>query len=64
MDDGSWTPFTPDLMSYDSAGVLRFTASDFSAYAVSAVPEPATLGLLAAGGLLMLRRARTRKSAA
>ena len=59
-DAGAWTPYTPDLMTYDSHGILSFTVTDFSGYAVTAVPEPATLSLVALGGLAAIFRRRRR----
>jgi T5SS/PEP-CTERM-associated repeat protein len=57
-DGSAWAPYTADLFTYDSAGVVSFIVNDFDGYAVVGVPvpEPATLGLLALGGLAILRR--------
>ena len=56
----TWTPFTPDYQCYDSRGILSFTTSSFTSYAItSIIPEPATLSLLALGGLAILRRRRS-----
>lgn len=58
--DGVWTPYAADLLTYDSGGVLSFTVTDFSGYAVTAIPEPASAALLLAGlagVLLRFRRA-------
>ena len=56
--DGTWTPYVADFLTHDSNGILSFTATSFSGYAVASVPEPATMGLLALGGLAILRRRR------
>ena len=56
LSGGTWTPYSPDLLTYDSHGVVSFTVTSFSGYAVTAVPEPVTLFLLALGGLAMLKR--------
>jgi T5SS/PEP-CTERM-associated repeat protein len=55
-DGGAWSQYAADLETYDANGVLSFTAADFSGYAVTAIPEPAALTLLALGGLAMLIR--------
>ncbi len=52
-DGGAWSPFSPDLFTYDSHGIASFAVTSFSGYAVTVVPEPWTLGLLALGGLAM-----------
>jgi hypothetical protein len=52
--DGSlWTKFVPSDLTYDGT-YASFTATNFSAYAVTAIPEPGMCALLAAGliGLL------------
>ena len=60
LDGAGWTPYTPDLFVYDENGIVGFTASQFSGYAVVGVPEPASLTLLALGvltlGVLTLAR--------
>jgi T5SS/PEP-CTERM-associated repeat protein len=55
-DEGSgWTLYdASDLTVVD--GWANFTVDSFSSYAVTAVPEPATMSLLALGGIAMLRR--------
>jgi hypothetical protein len=59
----AWTAYTPAMPTYDNTtGIVDFTVNGFSGYAVSATPEPATLGLLAIGGLAMLRRRRAAAS--
>jgi T5SS/PEP-CTERM-associated repeat protein len=61
---GAWTQYTPTLLTTSSDGLLSFTADHFSGYAVSAVPEPATLSVLAAtAAFLLLSRRRARKEA-
>ena len=55
-ENGVWSPFDADLMSYDSNGILSFSVTDFGDYAVTAAPEPASLTLLLLGSLAMLRR--------
>lgn len=59
-DGTAWTPFAASDLIYDGNGIASFTVSDFGGYAVTAVPEPATMGLLALGGLAMIRRRRGR----
>ena len=57
LTNGTWSPFTPDLQTYDSFGNLSFTIPSFaSAYAVTAVPEPASLLLLSMLPVLLRRR--------
>ena len=54
--DGSvWTPYTPTDLAYDGTHA-NFTVTGFSGYAVTAIPEPATLTLLALAGMSMLVR--------
>ena len=56
---GTWTPMDDSLVTYDAeSGILSLSVTGFSGYAVSAVPEPATLALVALGGLTALRRRR------
>ncbi|MBN1396386.1 MAG: hypothetical protein JW959_15280 [Pirellulales bacterium] len=57
-DGESWTAFDATDLTYNS-GWVSFTASDFSGYAV-AVPEPGTLALAVASGIILLL-ARRRK---
>jgi hypothetical protein len=56
LHDGTWTAYDAGLLTYDSHGVLSFTVSEFSGYAVTAIPEPATLALLALLALSLLKR--------
>jgi hypothetical protein len=53
---GAWSQYAPDLETYDAGGIFSFTATDFSGWAVTAIPEPATLALMVLGGLALLRR--------
>ena len=56
-DGGAWTQYAADLETYDSSGIFSFTVTDFSGYAVTAIPEPATIALLGiACALAALRR--------
>lgn len=55
---GAWQPFEPDLMTYDSHGILSFTVTEFDGYAVTGVPEPTAFALLALGGLAAFGRRR------
>jgi threonine dehydrogenase-like Zn-dependent dehydrogenase len=52
-DGSTWTKYVPDDLTYDGT-FASFTATGLSGYAMTAVPEPGTLALLAAGlfGLL------------
>ncbi|MBQ7331824.1 MAG: PEP-CTERM sorting domain-containing protein, partial [Opitutales bacterium] len=72
-DDGKedWDDFTETVgyLSYDSkTGLLSFTTTDFSSYAVSgihssvAIPEPSAFGLLAGLGAIALAVSRRRRS--
>jgi T5SS/PEP-CTERM-associated repeat protein len=54
LSSGSWSLITPDLETYDSHGILSFTTTEFSGFAVAAVPEPATLALLLSGAVVLL----------
>ena len=49
-DSGTWTKYAPTDSTYDGT-YASFTATSFSGYAMVAVPEPGTLGLLAAAAL-------------
>ncbi|RPI64018.1 MAG: PEP-CTERM sorting domain-containing protein [Planctomycetaceae bacterium] len=57
---GVWSPFTADMFTYDANGIVSFNVTSFDGYAVVSVPEPATMTLLAIGGLAMLRRRRAK----
>jgi hypothetical protein len=57
-DGGAWSQYAADLETYDAGGIYSFTATDFSGWAVTAIPEPATIALLALGGVAMLRPQR------
>jgi T5SS/PEP-CTERM-associated repeat protein len=60
---GAWTKVSPFDLTYDGT-YASFTASSFSGYAMSAVPEPGTVALLAMGLLsLMVFGRRKRKQA-
>jgi len=58
-DGSAWAPFATDMLTYDAtSGIVDFNVTSFSGYAVSGVPEPATLTLLGLGSLAMLGRRR------
>ncbi len=60
-DGGVWSEYAPDLQTYDAGGVYSFTVTDFSGYAVTAIPEPGTIMLLGMGcAIAALRRRRPR----
>ncbi|MFZ5832495.1 MAG: PEP-CTERM sorting domain-containing protein, partial [Planctomycetota bacterium] len=55
----AWTEFAPMDLTYDGEHYASFTVESFSGYAVTAVPEPSTLALLAMLGLagaIVIRR--------
>ncbi|MCD4824621.1 MAG: PEP-CTERM sorting domain-containing protein [Phycisphaerae bacterium] len=57
-DINGWTQYdATDLVFAD--GWANFTVDSFSSYAVTNTPEPATMCLLAVGGLALLRRKRS-----
>ncbi len=61
LDDGTWSPFTPDLFTHDAQGIASFTIDSCSGYALTtAIPEPATLTLLTALATTLLPRRRHR----
>jgi T5SS/PEP-CTERM-associated repeat protein len=49
-DGSNWAPFAPVDLT-DNGSYASFTASSFSAYAVSCTPEPSTVALLGVGVL-------------
>ena len=53
--DGDWTLCVTGDLAYDN-GIASFTVAGFSGYAVTAIPEPATLSLLAFGSLVVMKR--------
>jgi fibronectin-binding autotransporter adhesin len=59
-DGIAWTECAPLDLTYDGT-YASFTATTFSGFAVVAVPEPATLALLAAGLLGLLACARRKR---
>jgi hypothetical protein len=60
-DFGMWLDDVPQDLTYDGTYV-SFTAGDICGYAVTVVPEPGTLGLLAAGLLGFLAYARRKRA--
>ncbi len=57
-DGGVWSQYAADLVTYDAGGVLSFTVTSFSGYAVTAIPEPATFALVVGGLAIALLRRR------
>ncbi len=47
---------SPKYLTWNASGGWGFSSSTWPRYAVYGVPEPATVGLLAMGGLALLRR--------
>jgi T5SS/PEP-CTERM-associated repeat protein len=56
-DGDEWTEYAPDDLTYDGQ-YASFTVTGFSGYAVTNVPEPATMAMLVIGGLAILKRRR------
>jgi T5SS/PEP-CTERM-associated repeat protein len=58
--DGSWSPYAVSDLTYDGR-YASFTVTGFSGYAVTTVPEPSTLALLAFGSLGLIAYAWRRR---
>jgi T5SS/PEP-CTERM-associated repeat protein len=59
-DGSTWTLYTPTDLTYDGT-YANFTVTGFSGYAVSAVPEPTSLGFMALAGITVLARRRRQR---
>ncbi len=59
-DGIEWTEYAASDLTYNEQ-YASFTVTDFSGYAVSAVPEPGSLALLAVAALALLVRARWKR---
>lgn len=57
LHDGVWSAYTPPTMNFGEDGLISFTASSFSGYAVT-VPEPGVLSMLLPLVPAALRRRR------
>jgi hypothetical protein len=59
-DGGAWSQYAADLETYDANGVLSFTVTGLSGWAVTAIPEPATMMLMGVACALAALRRRGR----
>ena len=55
-DGQSWASYAASDLIYAGNGIASFTVSGFSGYAVTGVPEPATLALLVVGSAALIFR--------
>ena len=57
-ESATWEPYQSDFAQCAADGIISFQIAREGGFAVTTVPEPATIGLLTFGGLAMLRRRR------
>ena len=67
LSQNGWSAYAPEMMTYDGKGIVSFTVDPASlnggGYAVSGVvPEPAGLGVLLCGMVIVNRRAGRRRA--
>jgi hypothetical protein len=62
LEGAAWTQYMPAMLTHSADGMVSFTADRFSGFAVTGVPEPGVMGVVAGASLMMLGRRRRGRS--